>query len=462
MSKIIKLSTVSLIATCGVAVTLSGCATSASLDPITQTTSTGSNGPSGRFTGGQQAVAGVSMQLYAVGTTGYGSAANPLLTPGAVKTTASGNFTLPTFTCPTPTSLVYLVGTGGTPIGGSANSNLALMAVLGQCQNASSFSFISVNELTTVAATWALSPFMTAGSGNAGYANIGSSSTNALGIANAFATATNLVNTVTGQIVVPNYTASNSASLNYVTGQKLNEIADILANCVNSAGSDGVQSNGLNTGNACDKLFFITTPTVGSAPTDTITAAMNLAQLPATTSPSTFPTYLDDLKRTDVYVPYLTSAPNDFTIGVNYTGGGLSQPTAIALDQTGNVWVTNGSGNSVTQLSNTGTAATGSPFTAGLISSPVAIAVDLSGNAWVANSGASITELNPTGSSGINYTGNGLSTPSSIAVDGLGNVWVANKGAGLSAFTSTGSTLPGSPFSGGGESAPVSIAISPK
>jgi len=56
-----------------------------------------------------------------------------------------------------------------------------------------------------------------------------------------------------------------------------------------------------------------------------------------------------------------------------------------------------------------------------------------------------------------------LSTPKSIAIDGSGNVWVANGGSNaVSAFTGSGGVLTGSPYTGAGTSAPVSVVITPK
>ena len=80
--------------------------------------------------GGQQPVAGVTLQLYQAGTTGYGSAATPL--GPSVQTNANGNFNFPSYTC-TAGSQVYLVGTGGQPITNVTNNNLALMVGLGTC-----------------------------------------------------------------------------------------------------------------------------------------------------------------------------------------------------------------------------------------------------------------------------------------------------------------------------------------
>src|ERR1700744_6530548 len=63
--------------------------------------------------GGQQPVTGATIQLYAVGTTGDGSAATRLLLPAPVSD-ANGTFDITgTFTCPSAASLVYIVASGG-------------------------------------------------------------------------------------------------------------------------------------------------------------------------------------------------------------------------------------------------------------------------------------------------------------------------------------------------------------
>src|SRR5438445_4103263 len=65
--------------------------------------------------GGQQPVSGATLQLYAVGTTGDGSAATALLTQ-AVTSDANGNFDITgAYTCPSASTLVYITATGGNP-----------------------------------------------------------------------------------------------------------------------------------------------------------------------------------------------------------------------------------------------------------------------------------------------------------------------------------------------------------
>jgi streptogramin lyase len=326
------------------------------------------------------------------------------------------------------------------------NNNLALMVGLGTCGGTDLNNFINVNELTTVASVWALAPFMT------GIANIGSSSTNATGLANAFAAINEVVNTANGTTPGPALPAGATLSTT-----EINTLGDILEQCINSGGGVAGDLNG------CGNLFKYAPNSAGPVyPTDTITAVMNIAH-----SPGRNVANLNRLQSASpVFQPAndVNVAPNDWTIAITYTGGGLNAPSSIATDAAGAVWVTNHGNSSVTKLDPSGAAISGSGgFTVGGISAPSAIAVDASGNVWVANAGNTLTELNSAGTSGIGYSSNGLNAPSSIAIDGAGNIWVANTGANpVSAFTSSGSMLTGSPYSGAGNSAPVSVAVTPK
>jgi hypothetical protein len=427
----------------GVAAITTGCGTGGST-LVTRPATIQAAALQGTVMGGQQPVAGVTLQLYQAGTTGYGSAATTL--GGTTQTNANGNFNLASYTC-TAGSQVYLVGTGGKPTTTLTNNNLALMVGLGTCGGTYLNGFINMNELTTVATVWALAPFMK------GPANIGSSATNAAGLANAFAAINEVVTTANGTL--PGPTLPAGASLPTI---KVNTLGDILEQCINSGGV--VPGNST----PCGNLFNLAPDASGkNFPTDSITAMMNIAQSPGRNVSS-----LNQLRSADpVFEPSLdvNSPPNDWTIAITYIGGGLSAPTSIAADATGAVWLTNSGNASVTRLDNTGAAVSGAAgFTAGGFSSPSAIAIDASGNAWITNAGnATLTELNSTGTTGVVFHGNGLSSPASIAIDGGGNLWVANSGTNtVSGFTGSGAALTNSPFSGGGTAAAVSVAVTPE
>jgi hypothetical protein len=404
--------------------------------------------PHGEVFGGQQAVSGMTLQLYAAGSTGYGSAATALFNP-ATTTNAAGSFSFPTYHCPTSTTQVYLVGTGGDPVAGNSggntavNPNLGLMVALGSCGNLNSGTHIHMNELTTVAAVWALAPFM---SGNTtSYLNIGTSSTNATGLLLAFEASSEVVNTSTGTF--PG-TLPSGATL---PTAELDTLADLLEACINSKG--GTANDGATD---CGSLFGLTPNAAGTTyPTDTITAAMNIAQNPArNVSP-----LIGLVGGFPAFEPNLGTPPAAWTVAIQYTGGGLNEPTTIAADQSGNIWVGNSGSQAVSLFDNQGNSKLGTTGTT-IGGTPGGVAIDLSGNAYVTASNNSVYELNSSGTNTSTLTGNGLNLPTGIAIDPSGVIWVANSGASsTSAFTSTGGTLNGSPFTGAGIASPAGIAI---
>jgi hypothetical protein len=426
------------------AMTLAGCGTSTS--SLQTKTPPPAVQARGEVFGGQQPVTGMTLQLYDAGSTGYGSAATGMLSNPLPVTDSNGKFSFANPACPHPGDQVYLVGTGGDPVAGNAsngnstatNAQLALMVALGNCSGLNSITHVHMNELTTVAAVWALAPFM---SGNTqAYANIGTSSTNALGLQMAFAAAEQVVNIGTG--TVPGTLPTGATLL----PNPVNTIADLLEACINSKGGTSGDSS------SCGNLFAAA-PSASGNPADTITAAMNIAQNPGRNVAA-----LDQgISNTSTFNPVVAS-PTAFTIAIQYTGGGLDHPTAIAADQAGQIWVANsGASNAVSRFDNLGNALTG----ATLGGSPAAIAIDLTGNAWITASNNDVYELDAgTGSIDPNTPFTGFNSPAGIAVDPAGYIWVVNSGnSTVSAFNSSNTPLSGSPFSGAGIASPAGIAI---
>ena len=210
------------------------------------------------------------MQLYAVGTTGDGSAATQLL---STTTDADGDFTLSGLTCPSPTTPVYYLATGGNPglSAGTNNPNLALMAAVGPCGSLTTSSFTVINELTTVAAVYALAPFI------ASPTSIGSSPANSSNLAANFTLASQYVNINTGSAPGTNVPAGSTVPV-----AELNTLGDILAVCVNSAGGTA----GDNT--SCGNLFSLTTPVSAAPPTNTIASMFNIALNPTLNTQALF------------------------------------------------------------------------------------------------------------------------------------------------------------------------------
>ena len=201
---------------------LAGCGSSSSdntpAPPTTPTTYSGV-GFSGKAMAGKQPLVGASVQLYAAGTTGSGSSGTALLT-SALTTDANGAFTVPAgYICPADTSQLYLVARGGQA-GAAANTAIVFLTVLGPCDQIAASSQFVTNEVTTVAAAYALAQLLSSG------ANLGASSTNSTGLGNAVATAQALGSITTGSSPGPSF-AANGAS----PAAAIDSVANLLNAC---------------------------------------------------------------------------------------------------------------------------------------------------------------------------------------------------------------------------------------
>jgi hypothetical protein len=453
-----------LLASCTILITGCSVANIATKSPVSEPVAATANTPvKGMARGGQQPIQGAFIYMYAAGMSAYGGPSVSLLNSNTgnvpdgngnyyVTTDTNGVFTIAAddYSC-TGGQQVYLYSAGGNPqVGGGDNSAAGLMAVLGQCGTGSSFSglpaTVQMDEVTTVAAAYALAGFAT----DATHISGSNSTLAATGMANAAMNAANLANLGTG-LALTTTPAGNGT----VPQSEINTLANILAACINTTGPG---SSGCTT-------LFSNAKNGSTEPTDTATAAINIAHNPAVSV-----TPLWNLSTsTAPFQPSLTSsAPNDWTIAVSYTGGGLNSPVPVAIDASGNVWIGNTAtgANSVSELSPVGATISGSPFSGGGIVDPYSIAIDKFGDVWTANiTPDSLSELSSTGtpvSTSAGYTGGGLNAPYAIAFDQLGDVWVVNNvGSSLSEFSSAGLPITGSSgYTGGGISNdPVSLAI---
>jgi hypothetical protein len=381
----------------------------------------------GSVHGGQQPVTGANMALYAASTTGYGqpyvyAVGSSLLGKNVAQTDNTGSFSITgDYSCPTQTTEVYLVATQGNPglAPESNNAGIALMAALGPCGQLTAATHITINELTTVASVWALSPFMASING------IGSSPANVQGLTNAFNNVNKIVNISSGQLGGPSLAAGAS-----LPTPMLYTLANILAACINSAG--GVAGDK----SACGNLYTATTVN-GVVPSDTITAAMNIAQHPGAQVAALFAVPSAD----PPFQPALSAAPTSFAVVIRYSSASLSNPSGIAVDAAGQVWVPNSGNDTVTALNQSGSPVSGSPFSGNGLDQPAAVGVDANGNAWIANRGGnSLSSFTRTGQiANPLQTAGALNLPSSVAIDASGNIWVANYGsASVSEFTGSG------------------------
>ena len=305
---------ISSLCLCGI---LSGCAMQNAATPSPTAIPT----LNGKVHGGNQPVVNATIQLYAAGTAGYVSPAQPLISK-SVTTDSQGNFTITgDYTCPSVSgqdTQVYITATGGNPglDGDPDNKALALMTTLGSCSALTSSTSININELTTVAAVWSLAQFMS------GYANVGVTSTNYSGLQNAFFTSTQLVSNYSG-LAVPS-TANTTIPI-----AELDTLANVLAACVNSTGDTSIATT------PCSKLFAATTPTGGTPAADTIGAALNIALNPASKISDTFGLSTANAP----FQPTLGVAPPDWTVGIlTWTSTYTKYPFGGIVDSDNNYW----------------------------------------------------------------------------------------------------------------------------
>ena len=284
---------------------LSGCATNSPIQPIAAI-----KGMSGAVHGGQQPISGATIQLYTVSTSDVDPSSTPLLT-APVASDSSGNFSITgLYTCPSAGSLVYLVATGGSPGSGITNAQIALMAAIGTCGSLTSSTFININELTTVAAVYALAPYM------ASYSAI-SSGSDTTPLASAFTYAGYIANTTTGTTPGLNVPAGSSVPI-----AQVNTIADLLAACINSPG--GVSGDT----SICGQFFALTLPDPNfSISTDTIGALLWIAQIPTTNTAALF----NLIPASSPFQPTDTIVPPDFAVRLLSNSPFTVAPSSLAF-----------------------------------------------------------------------------------------------------------------------------------
>ena len=322
---------------------------------------------------------------------GSGGVGTPIITNGTISSitlnaVGSGYDAVPTVTISAPSGTTN-----------PANNNVLLVAALGRCEdlyaNTTGGNYngpsVFIDELTTVAAAYALGHFSTVtGTGSSAVVSIGATATNnaaqisgvstgcvagigactttaAAGLAHAFLNAANLVNVfqdpslhgggnTTVSPAYSTYLTSYASATPIVPQQLINSIGNSLVSCVNSSGGTA------GDGTACGTLFTKTTLpaaissyytyTTASAPTNTFTAIVNLAANPTLGESPTNVAAVFNLASafTSVYSPALTAAPNDYTMAILYptgattTGLGYTATTSNAACSTAPTTICNG------------------------------------------------------------------------------------------------------------------------
>lgn len=433
-SSLLKRST--LFCAAAVPLMLSGCAMTSSGPSDTSIASI-----SGFVHGGQSPIQGATVNLYVTSTaaTGYGQAATLIGTSG---TDVNGNFSIsPSATssnCPAGQQ-AYITSAGGYPSGspGLANNSILLMAALGDCSNVSASTSVNINEVTTVAAGYALSGFMTtAANGPLFQANVSAPAANraatgtisaAAGLPHAFLNAANLANYATGtaNTQTANITVAGTTINGSVPANEINTLGDILQGCVNGATGNSV----------CTSLFGFTPSISGTAPTNTLQSMINLARNPYPSAAAMNATtgLFSLVNGSPAFANPLSANPPDWSLAIVYKGTPLVGPYDLALDANDTAYQGGSGAASLVALSPYGVATPA--FTTGTLGTATRqIAPDAVGNVWVTGylaPGATTTNLYQysasTGGAPTVYAVNATSSEVyGVAVDTHNNVWVAN------------------------------------
>ncbi|MGE5214212.1 MAG: hypothetical protein ACM3NN_11035 [Nitrospirota bacterium] len=308
--------------------------------------------------------------------------------------------------------------------------SIEFIAVLGPLVPAS----VTVNELTTVAASYSMAQFL----------RTGVISGNSFGLQIAAGMNDNIVAFATGQsspVLVNSPNADQTNSL-----RSTRSLANLLAACVDDP-------------KVTTTFLDLTTPAGGLPPNNTAQALANLARDPAHNVDGIFA--LTQLS--NVYAPPLVNMPDVWTVTVKINDSGsddaeflISGPGNLAFDRRGYAWVTNNtvqgtpnSGRFNLVFKPNGKPADGmngtprSPLTGGgVLGAGFGVAIDPRGFAWFGNFGwgmcdycvpsgeghGSISLFTPTGmpvSPPHAYQG-GPVRAQGMAADAQGNIWISS------------------------------------
>jgi hypothetical protein len=424
---------------------LSGC--SSNFSPKADVSTTGSDTApvqipmadiAGTLNGGQSPISGASIYVYAVGTSGFGGNAT-LLSKTVPTTKTDGTFNVTgDYSC-TSGQQVYIVALGGNA-GSGTNTAISQMAYLGPCGNI--VSQVSINEISTVIFAYAVGGFGTS------YSKIstGGSAVAVQALANSFAMVPIMMNVAGG---FPDPYADNNSNYTLPAG-KFIELANILAACVNAQAGRA----------QCTNLFSFATAG-GVTPTDESTAIFNIVANPMTVNVAS----MKALVPASPAFGGANTAVTDFTMPVVYNSalvrnGTVGLPGNIALDASGNVWVSDKTG-AVVKMTPNGQVSSyvpGGPISYVAVNpvktgNPYSSGGTTTNNIWAINStNNTIYIMSPTNGSvleTITSTANSsaynnvvdptLNLPQQIAFDGAGNAYVSNGGNSfISEYSPTG------------------------
>jgi hypothetical protein len=432
-----------------------GCSNMSSTAPVVNSLSTAAT-LSGKVHGGNQPVIGATVTLWFAG---QGLAGSTAVKAATTTTDSSGSFnftkdtlgghdgTTPNWSCPAGGSpLVYVLSQGGNTqnngVPGQTNTAASFIALFGDCPTITGANFVYMSEVTTVATMATVAQFFnpaddtikadSTGQQRLIMLNLPNTVTILADAATGLANASKSISATGGGSIAPGValTATPEAA-------KINTLANIISACVNGATSAAP---------ACGTLFSAAAPPIpnttnlngGIFPTatDTLQALYYIFTNPTNSNTTNLSTLFGLQPAVGApYVPSLSAAPTDWTIGISYastgsgcgTGSFISSPTDINIDSFDDVWFGNAeTGGNLSAISAAGAPLfcvnfdAGASATGGTIDANLAAPNNYNPNVWFAGP-STMYRYNPTSKATLAFPVG--ETPLAITADGAGNVY---------------------------------------
>ncbi len=434
---------------------------------------------SGKIHGGNQPVAGATVNLYFAGQTNFATGA----TLAATTTSSSDGFgafafnkvtgaandgTSANFTCPLSGTdpYVYAVAKGGTTVntpGATPNTDAEFIAPFGKCSEINASTNIYMSEVVTVATMAAIHQYMnpTASAGPI-ESTIGADGifVSTLGLAHSFDNVTLMASLSTGfgnTSLVRNGAPFGATGVTMtITPElaKLNQLANIISACINQTAGGSA---------TCTSLYAAAAPPANAGTTSVPSATYSTAPdlLTALYYIFTNPTNGSSANMTTLYnlsaasgAPYqptLSSVPTDWSIGIQFVAGGtctgsatgfVSNPTSLTVDLNGNLLISNSSisnnAGTIGQMASDGTPSACFPVTAGAVASGTplfasGITNDIAGNIWVGSKSTNeiIRYTPPSAGTAASLDIPTLAPVIAITTDGYGDVFFSTTNGNL-------------------------------
>ena len=436
----------------------------------------------GKVHGGNQPVAGATVNLYFASQATFAAGAQHVATTTTAsdgsggfsftKTTGAANDgSSPSFSCPTTNNAnpyVFVVAKGGTTVntpGAAANTDAEFIAPMGRCADIDASTNIYMSEVVTVATMAAIHQYMNpTATANPIESTIGSDGifVSDLGLSHSFDSVSLMASLSTGlgnaSVTQTGDRAGAAGVTMTVTPElaKINQLANIISACINQTAGGSP---------TCASIYASATPPADagttsvnnatySQATDLLTALYYIFTNPTNGGTANLTTLYNLSAASGApYQPTLTAPPTDWSIGIKYVASGtctnststfVSNPTSLSIDINGNLLIGNASNSNagnVAQLAFNGTPAACFPVTAGGAltggTTPVATSgtvIDIANNVWVGSRSTNeiIRYTEPSGATGASSLDIPTASPIvAITTDGFGDVFFSTVSGNL-------------------------------